>query len=176
MSSAGVEKPMIERMNPKMVTGLNQWSNLCPGNGGFWCCRETARLRFSPRRSLLDADQWLQASWCYTQSYLPQGSDILMYAAFVFKANPLITLDMQQNPKIVWKRNKNKKVQKPETEPLFCPPSSFSANVKCRFWRNVFNPLHPSNHSWYEHKTFLNKLSWDSSQPVLFGLPTSTKQ
>lgn len=96
-----------------------------------------------PRRSLLDADQWLQARQRYTLSYVPLGSD------FCFYTNSLIPLDMPQILKIVWRGNADREAWswadvKPCCSFLSCPP-----------W-GVILMVQEVESSRYQHKTFLN--------------------
>lgn len=91
--------------------------------------------------TLQATSHWTRTFWCKAYLFLSQLSDHFRHAA---------------NPNIVW-RNKQKKKKAwnwANVKPLF---PQFEVATCSR------SEIHsqPFNYSWYEHKTFLNKLSWD---------------
>lgn len=51
---------------------------------GYLVCPAGLSIFYTPfQRSLLDADQWLQACQSFTSSYLPLDSDVLVVVIFV---------------------------------------------------------------------------------------------
>lgn len=185
----------------KVKTRLGHLSNLCPQNECFWYCRETVTMetdcsgytwftqskqqlwgcqfstssfRLRPRRSLLDADQWLKA-WVLHFKLPPTGLRHFRLCSICFQANSLITLEMQHILQYSGEAIKGTEAWNwadVKDGSHFFPsfPDNFKWGGDCDLFR-MWNQLHPFNHSWYEHKTFLNKLSWDWSQPMIFGLP-----
>lgn len=129
--------------NPGAVSFLPPLSGFLH-RGASWMQISGCRLVGATLQAI---SHWAQTFWCVLYLFLSQLSHHFRHAA---------------NPKIVLRCNKGTEARKwanVKHEIRFFMHLFFLYQFMWWFWCNFhFIPLNPF---WYEHKTFLNTLSWD---------------